>query len=37
MLLEGDAVDVAGFNGWRFVGFVHLKYLNKSQYDDFAQ
>ena len=27
MLLEGDAVDVAGFGGWRFVGFVHLEYL----------
>ena len=28
MLLEGDAVDVAGFGGWSFVGFVHLEYLN---------
>ena len=29
VLLEGDAVHVAGFGGRRFVGFVHLEYLNR--------
>lgn len=28
VLLERNSVDVAGFGGGRFIGFVHLEYLN---------